>query len=220
MFQPKSVTQYAAPTEEQYAVIKACYEKTGILTVKDAVTGKWVKQGVRCGGVATEPLFQGQTPYGQVRNSVEGAEVPISPSGFSKDEAMVRACYGTLVGTKRFPQGIIIGGFEVWRRDDFFDEASSYTCTRFNFDIWREEEAQLRAYAQDLPYVTDEMWNQKQKEADERRDHKAITQMDPVGTLVKSITEAMSARTLPPEALAQLEELKALKAKLAVGAGK
>ena len=249
MFQVKSTAQYDAPTEEQYAVVKTVYEKTGILTVKDEVTGKWVKPQARCGGVKWEVPYQHETKYGNVRQalpvgtdigvrSMAGGFVPggVPPEaqGYAGDTYKVRATYVRWIGSTRLPKGIAVGGYEVWTRDDFFDDASDYHCVRFEFDVWREEEAQLQAYANDGVYVSDEMWKQKEKERDLRRDHQSITQQDPVGAVagtigpaiaqgiaqaMPDIIAAVNSRGLPPEVKAELDRLRAENEKLREKAG-
>ena len=91
--------------------------------------------------------------------------VPPEAGGFIGDTYKVRATYIRFIGSKQLPRGIAVGGYEVWTRDDFFDDASDYHCVRFEFDIWREEETQLQAFANDAVYVSDEMWKQKEAEA-------------------------------------------------------
>jgi len=238
MFQVKSVAQYAPPTEEQYAVVKSVYEATGILTVKDEVTGHWVKPKARAGGVAWKTPYQGGTKYGNIlqnaparvdagARSMPGGYVPggVPPEagGFVGDTYRVRATYVRWVGSKNLPKGVVCAGYEVWTRDDFFDDASDYHCVRFDFDVWREEETQLHAYATGGVYVSDEMWKTKQREAELRRDHQSVTQMDPVGAVagtigpaiaqgiaqaMPDIIAAVNGRGLPPDVLAEMEDLR------------
>jgi hypothetical protein len=212
MFQVKELPR--GPTTSEYEQVRKVFKDTGILTVKDKVTGKWTAPSARCGGIAWEVPYQDTIEYGAMRQQRGATEAGGAvPAGFSAETFLVRATYVRFVGTKRFPGGLAIGGYEVWTQDKFFEDTDKYSCVNFRADIWTEEMDTLKHYAEERPHVTDEMWQKAEEEARARHDHKLVTQQDPAGALIKALTEAVAsqatARGLPPSVLAEIERLKA-----------
>ena len=211
MYIPRELPR--GPTPEQYEVVRDVFEKTGILTVKDKNTGKWVKSQKRCGGVAWEAPYQNTIEYGAARPQTPALEAGGSvPSGYFAETSLVRAVYVRLVGTKKFPQGLAVGGYEVWVQDNFFVDTNAHSCVNFRADIWYEELEILKNYAEDIVHVTDEMWKQAEVDNRRRRDGLNKTQIDPAGALVeafKDVLKSANERGVPADAMAEIARLRA-----------
>lgn len=199
MFQVKELPR--GPTPDELKLVREIYEATGILTVKDRVTGKWVKPKDRCGGVAWETPYQSMPPYGQPYQNIRAGE---GGGDFTRETSFVRVTFVEFIGSACCPKGIPFGGVEVWVQDNFTGDTNTFSCTAFRPDVAPGEWDRLACYAKGTTYVDSEMWDRLEKENAVRRDNRAATQMDPAGSLVKSLTEAlkqMNDRGPPPELL-------------------
>lgn len=171
---------WRGPTPEEYLTVKAVQKATGILTVKDAETGA---------------DFKGAAPYGQeyqrAPNKVEGVVAP-GTNGMSQNTFLVRTVEVRLIGTKRLPKGIVIGGNEVWVRDIPLEYGGTdFSCTDFRRDICTEEFNRLTAWANEQVWVTDEMIEKSDREAAARRQGMLATQQDPIKAAMDAIGPAI-----------------------------
>lgn len=219
MFQVKQLPR--CPTSAEYDLVRKVFQETGILTVKDKLTGAWVKTQKRCGDVPFDVPYQNCSEYGAMRQQAAASEAGGQvPAGFSAETFLVRATYVRFVGTKRFPQGLAIGGYEVWTQDKFFEETDKFSCVNFRCDVWTEEMEILGHYAEDRVHITDEMFAKAKDEARLRSDHKLETQQDPAGALIKAFAQVASTRGLPAEIMEEIKKLRAENAALKAGAAR
>lgn len=195
---------WRGPTPEELAVVRKVHKEIGILTVKDNDTGhpaarpygeQYNPQAnalrLKYGGWAAEG---GQPVPGQ------GLAANVFTTGaqtmYANDEFHVRTVkVDDLVGSKRLPKGIAIGGVEVYRRD--IPEAvggTDFSAVAWRPDICTAEMDRLRAWANDIVWVTDEMYEAAEKSAAKRREMRDVSQQDPVGVIAAAIEKLSRAQ--------------------------
>lgn len=184
-----SQAKYFTPTAEQYETVQRVYKETGIMSVKDAATANFLKPETRCGGIAWEKPWQGRPDYGEdYRPNVVGTSA--AEVGFSTLTRHRRAIRIEHVGTPHLPQGLAVGGVEIWVTDDVFGMQPP-RCVKWQSDMGPDEELRLERWARDIHHVTDEEYNRKEQEGRERQANRAATQVDPAGALVKALAPAL-----------------------------
>ena len=182
---------YRDPTPEEYAVVKACYEKTGMMTVKDSVTAEWVKPQARCGGIAPEKPWQDRREYGaDYRPNVAGQNV--HETGFATLTRHRRAIRLDHVGTSMFGDaGIAVGGVETWVTPDVFGKKTP-ECVKWQSDLGPDEEERLHRMARGIHHVTQSEYDKAEDESRRRAANRTETQVDPAGAIVKALVPALA----------------------------
>lgn len=172
---------WRGPTDEEMKLVKDVYAKTGILTVKDASTGH---AAARPYGVEYQPRAS--------QHLKDATRDGPSTAAFSDDTVHVRSVQIELAGTARFPNGIAIGGVEVWVRDVALAMGGGpFSVTKFLRDISTAEFDRLKSWAEDVPWVTNETIAAEDKRAAQLRRHMTETQQDPVGVMARTVAEAL-----------------------------
>lgn len=211
-------TEWRGPTPEELEVVRRVQKETGILTVKDNSTGH----------PAAKPYGQQYDPaanskrlrYGgwsseEPRNAPgqgEGGNVftTAGASAYSEDEFHVRTVkIDDLIGSKRLPKGVAIGGVEVYRRDvPLALGGSDFSPVAWRPDICTAEMDRLRSWANERVWVTDEMYEEAEKTAAKRREMRDVSQQDPVGVIaaaLEKLTKAQPQTTVDPATLSDEE---------------
>jgi len=184
---------YRDPTAAEYAVVREVYTKTGIMAVKDAVTAGYLKPQTRVGGVPWEKPWQGRPEYGEdYRPNVAGqSEHEVGFAALTRHRRAVRIDH---FGTPLLPNGIAVGGVEVWVNNSVLGDGDM-KCVRWQSDLGPDEEERLHRWARNIHHVTDSEYTQRENEAKERESNRAATQVDPAGALVKALAPALAQLT-------------------------
>lgn len=179
---------WRGPTDEEMKLVKEVYTQTGILTVKDAKTGH---PAARPYGVEYQPRASQHLKDATMNGP--------STAAFSDDTVHVRSVQIELAGTAKFPNGIAIGGVEVWVRDVALAMGGGpFSVTKFLRDISTAEFDRLKSWAEDVPWVTNESIAAEDKRAAQLRRHQTETQQDPVGVVARAIGDALKSAVPAP----------------------
>lgn len=184
---------WRGPTDDELVDVADVFKKTGILTVKDRVTGAMFKDAQKRAQHQTAPdygkPFQRGGAY-DPRRATEGGSGAISAN---EDEFRVRSVWLEFVGSKRYPKGLAVGGSEVWVRDvPLALGGGALSCVHWRPDISTGEMERLRHWVDDKTWVTNEMIAANDVENIRRREQRLVSQEDPVGVLTKALQAALS----------------------------
>lgn len=192
---------WRGPTPDEIAVILKVSDATKILTVKDAATGKLVR------GDKGEARFQSAPAYGAIfqRDPHGGLRIP-GVGGIVANTFYVRSVEKRFASSKLLPDGVAVGGVEVWVRDipaEF--GGAEFSCVDFRRDICTEEVNVLAAWAYKKGWVDQEMIEKADAEEAALRAGKTRALRDPVGEIARALTANQHVPQGPtPEQLAAL----------------
>ncbi len=172
-------------TPEDLAMVKAIYEETGILTVRDKSTAHLLKAAGRDDRV---PGHEYGVRFHPVTD--ERTNPPTTDPDVQWERTVIRECEGS----PRWPNGIPVGGYTVFNRNtplSFMFGDKDFKAVNFRRDVAGNEFTRLRQMSLNRVYLTDAERNQREQEAIQRAQGMRATQQDPVGTLAAALGPAI-----------------------------